>query len=198
MTPTLAPPRFRWNPKVLALAVLLVMAAHTYVKWRLGTLPELLWGCNVASFALVVGLWIGNAPMVGMAFLWHLCVGDPAYVAGALQQGSWGWSSILAHSLPPLAGLAYLLQEGLPRSSPYLALLLFVALVPVSHYLTPAALNINLAHQRLGFLQRRFPGPWSYRLAFSAGMLSLLLLGDAALALWLKRPEVIRRSGASL
>ena len=183
------------NPWVLALLVLLAMAAHAYMKWRFGTLPELLWGCNVASFVLIGGLWTGNGPMVGMACLWHLCVGDPAYVAGAVQQGHWGWTSILAHSLPALAGLLYLRREGLPRSSPYLAFLMFAALVPISHYLTPSALNINMAHQRLWIVQRHFPGNWSYRLAFSAGMLAVLLAGDSALALWLHRP--LSRSAAA-
>ena len=77
------------------------------------------------------------------------------------------------------------------------ALLLFIALVPISHYLTPSQMNINLANERLWFLKSHFPGLWSYRVIFCAGMLALLLLGDALLALILKRPPIRTQSPAS-
>lgn len=165
------------------------MAAHTIVKWQLGTLPELLWGCNVASFLIIAGLWIRSASLVGTAFLWHVCVGEPGYVYGALVQGHTGWTSVLVHSLPTVAAFLYLRRTGLPKAAPYWGLLLFLALVPVSHYLTPPTLNINLAHQRLWLLQRRFPGNWDYRFVFSSLMLALLLAGDWVTARFVGRPR---------
>lgn len=172
----------------IALLLLLAMVAHALVKWRLGTLPELLWGCNVASFCIIAGLWMDSPQVVGMGFLWHVCIGDPAYVIEVIRSGHTGWTSIVVHSLPPVAAFCYLRRTGLPRSAPFLALALFIVLVPISHYLTPVPLNINLAHDRLWFLKVRFPGNWSYRIAFCAGMLGLLLVGDQLLALILKRP----------
>lgn len=182
----MAPPNhsYRW----LALLVLLAMVLHALAKWRLGTLPELLWGCNVASFCIAAGLWTDSPQVVGMGFLWHVCIGDPAYLVEVIRSGHTGWTSVAVHSLPPWAALFHLRRAGLPRSAPFLALALFLALVPISHYLTPASFNINLAHDRLWFLKARFPGNWSYRLVFCSGMLSLLLLGDLLLALLLKRP----------
>lgn len=174
--------------RTLALAVLLAMAVHAYLKWQLGTLPELLWGCNVASFCIVAGLWTASPRVVAAGFLWHVCIGDPAYLVEVIRSGHTGWTSVLVHSLPPLTAAFYLRTTGLPRSAPFLALLLFIALVPISHYLTPATFNINLAHDRLQFLKDQFPGNWSYRLVFCAGMLGLLLIGDQLLALILKRP----------
>jgi hypothetical protein len=162
---------------------------HTYFKWRWHTLPELLWGCNVASMVIIAGLWVREARWVGMAFLWHLCVGEPGYLYGVLHTGHTHWISVVMHSLPTVAAFLYLRRTGLPRSAPFLAFALFVALVPISHYLTPAHLNINMAHQRLWVLQQRFPGNWDYRLVFSALMLALLLLGDWAMAKVLGRPQ---------
>jgi hypothetical protein len=173
----------------LALVVLAAMVCHTMVKARLGTLPELLWGCNVASFLIVLGLWVGEARLVGAAFLWHLAVGEPAYVLGAVQAGTTGWTSVLAHTVPALAAFRFLRRTGLPRSAPFLALAMFLALVPLSHALTPPALNVNMAHQRLDFLRRGFPGQWDYRIAFTAGMLGLLAMGDLLAARLLGRPE---------
>ena len=71
--------------------------------------------------------------------------------------------------------------------------LLFVALAPISHYLRPARFNVNMAHERLWLLLRHFPGNWDYRFAFSAIMLSLMLLMDLLFARVLGRPG---RSGA--
>jgi hypothetical protein len=96
---------------------------------------------------------------------------------------------VAVHSLPPVAAFLYLRRTGLPRTAPFLALFLFILLVPLSHYLTPPNLNINLAHQRLWILQRAFPGNWDYRFAFSGIMLAILLLGDWGMAKVLGRPE---------
>jgi hypothetical protein len=171
-----------------ALLLLAIMAVHTYYKWTWGTLPELLWGCNMASFAIILGLWIQSPAVTGMAFLWHLGISEPGWLVEVIRTGQTHWVSVLVHTLPAFAGFLYLRRTGLPRSAPWLAFLMFVALVPISHYLTPARLNVNLAHQRLAILQRWFPGNWDYRLAFSAGMLGVLLLWDLALGRILGRP----------
>ncbi|NWJ41090.1 MAG: hypothetical protein HXX12_08990 [Geothrix sp.] len=181
-------PRRQLRNAWLGLAVLSAMVLHTYLKWRWGTLPELLWGCNVASFVIVMGLFLDHPAMVGTGFLWHVGVGEPGYVFGVIQTGHTTWVSVLVHSLPTVAAFLSLRRTGLPRPSPWLAFLLFVALVPISHYLTPARFNVNLAHERLWVLQRHFPGNWDYRFAFSAIMLAILLLADWGFGAWFGRP----------
>ncbi|MBI4913578.1 MAG: hypothetical protein HY823_12635 [Acidobacteria bacterium] len=181
----------------LGFAVLAAMAVHTYLKWRWGTLPELLWGCNVASFVIILGLFLDRPVLVGTGFLWHMAVGEPGYILGVLQTGQTTWISVLVHSLPTLAALLYLRRSGLPRLCPWLAFLLFVALVPLSHALTPPRLNVNFTHQRLEFLRSRFPGTWEYRGVFSAGMLGLLLLADLGFGAWLGRPAKVAGHGGA-
>jgi len=178
-----------FRDRILALLVLAAMALHTWLKYRWGTVPELLWGCNVASFVIILGLWFRVPRLVGMGLLWHLCVGEPGYLYGVLQTGHTHWVSVVVHSLPTIAAFLSLHRTGLPRSSPYLAFLMFVALVPISHHLTPPNLNVNMTHQRLWILQKHFPGNWDYRLVFSAIMLSILLMGDWLFSRWLKRPH---------
>lgn len=175
--------------------LLVAMVIHTLFKIRAGILPELLWGCNVATFLIILGLWLDNPILVGMSFLWHACLGDVAFAVGAIarRQDLWllftsGWSSVVVHTLPTLAAFLYLRDRGIPKASPYLALALFIALVPVSHYLTPAALNINMAHVRWEPLRHHLPGNWSYRLVFSGSMLALFLLGDSLASRFLGRP----------
>lgn len=175
--------------RLLALAVALALFVHVLVKARLGTLPELLWGCNVASFLILGGLWTGALRVVSAAFLWHLAVGEPAYLVLVLREGHTGWTSVVAHSVPTACAFLFLRRRGLPRSAPFLALALFLALVPLSRAFTPPELNVNLAHQRLDFLAARFPGTWSYRLVFTGGMLAALLAVDALLARVLGRPS---------
>lgn len=183
--------------RLLALAVLVAMALHIYFKWKWGTLPELLWGCNVASFIIIVGLWFEHPLLVGTGFIWHLSVGEPGYLLGVLQSGRTTWVSVLVHSLPTLAAFLYLRQRGLSRWSPVLAFLMFVILVPISHYLTPERFNVNMAHQRLWFLQRHFPGRWDYRVVFSAIMLALMFLVDFLVSRWVGRPNPTRTAPAN-
>lgn len=76
--------------RVLAVLVFLAMVIHTYYKWEWGTLPELLWGCNVASFTIIVGLWFDLPMVIGTGFLWHISVGEPGYVLGVIQTGHTG------------------------------------------------------------------------------------------------------------
>lgn len=172
-----------------ALLLLVVMLLHTAVKVRLGTLPELLWACNVSTLILIGALWTDHRPLIGMALLWHLCVGEPGWIAGIAARG-WafpGWTSVAVHTLPPTCAYLALRGRGLPLASAFLALGMFILLVPPSHYFTPTTLNINLAHQRLGFLVARFQGNWDYRLAFSGGLLGLLMLGWGLLAPLVRR-----------
>jgi len=194
MTP--APCRLESN-RVLALMVLVAMMVHTYYKWKWGTLPELLWGCNVASCVIMAGLWFRLPLLVGTGFLWHISVGEPGYVFGVIQTGRTTWVSVVVHSLPTVAAFLALRRSGLPRPSPYLAFLLFVALVPISHYLTPPQLNVNMTHQRLWLLQQHFRGNWDYRFVFSALMLSLMLAADWGFGLWVGRPKAPELASAS-
>ncbi|HJW33129.1 MAG TPA: hypothetical protein VJ505_07155 [Holophagaceae bacterium] len=169
--------------RLASLLLLTVLGAHALVKVQLDTVPELLWACNVSSLILVAALWCDWAPGMGLALVWHLCVGEPGWIAGIAARG-WafpGWTSVAVHTLPATFAFLTLRGRGLPRGSAFLALGMFVALVPPSHYLTPTSLNVNLAHQRLGFLTSHFQGNWDYRLAFCAGLLGLLLLGQALL-----------------
>lgn len=190
-----AEPSSRPGPSVRSrrtwsLVLFVAMVVHTATKAWLGTLPELLWGCNVASLLIIVGLWRGDGRWVGTGFLWHACVGDLGWLYGVLVSGHTLWISVVMHTLPAVLGFLFLKRSGLPRSSPYRAFLLFVALVPVSHYLTPAGLNINFTHVRLAPLVARFPGNWDYRFAFSALMLAMLLAGDWGLSRVVGRPAV--------
>jgi hypothetical protein len=177
------------NHRALAVLVFLAMAIHTYYKWKWGTLPELLWGCNVASFIIIFGLWFRLPTVVGTGFLWHISVGEPGYVLGVLQTGHTTWISVAVHSVPTVAAFLSLRRSGLSRLCPYFAFLLFVLLVPISHYLTPPRFNINMTHQRLWILQQHFQGNWDYRFAFSAIMLSIMLVADFLFSRWLGRPS---------
>lgn len=176
------------NNRLLAVIVMLAMVIHTYFKWKWGTVPELLWGCNVASFTIIAGLWFELPILAGTGFLWHISVGEPGYIFGVIQTGQTTWVSVLVHSLPTIAAFLFLRRAGLSRLCPYLAFAMFVLLVPISHYLTPARFNINFAHQRLWLLQKHFPGHWDYRFVFSSIMLSIMFLVDFLFALWLGRP----------
>jgi len=193
-----AAPLSRTQILIWSAVLIVAMVVHTCVKIHLGTLPELLWGCNVATCLIIVGLLTRNTVLVGACFLWHLCLGDPAFFIETLRSGhaadlfrgfSAGWSSVVVHSLPTLAAFRYLRRTGIHWGSPFVALLMFIVLVPLSHYLTPPAFNVNMTFVRFQPLRDLFPGNWSYRFVFSSAMLAVFLAGFALTRLLMGAPN---------
>ncbi|MHB8874910.1 MAG: hypothetical protein ACYC8T_14575 [Myxococcaceae bacterium] len=132
----------RWSGAVLA-AVLAVYAAE---KVRLGLAPELLWGCPVASALLAAGLLARRPRLIGLGFLFHLAVGLPSYAIYLFTSRDLVASSAALHLASPLLGGVAVWRQGLLRGTAVGAWGLYLALLPLSFFATPALLNVNLAH----------------------------------------------------
>ena len=52
---------------------------------------------------------------------------------------------VAVHLVTPIAGIVHIRQAGLQRTAKWLALALYLGLLVISRWLTPPALNINLA-----------------------------------------------------
>jgi hypothetical protein len=143
----------------LALAVLAVVALHTAHKLNQGLLSEMLWACHVASLLTGIGLLLDSLRLVAIGTVFHLAVGLPAYMLDVLVSGT-TLTSALVHSVPPLAGLAFLRRTPLPRWTMASAAGLYLALIPVSRWLTDPALNVNLAFAPYAPLRSLLGAPW--------------------------------------
>ena len=172
---------------------LLLLAALALHAWSMGrpNLPHMLWSCHVASAVLAIGLLLNRFKLVAAGFLFHLAIGFPAWlVEVAVSRGTFGASavtprvfatSILLHSLPLFAGALYLRRRPIPAGSLALAWLFQVAMVPVSRWVTPPELNVNLAHALWRPLAGSSVNWWFFQLIVWVATLGSLLL---VRALW--------------
>ncbi|MBI3132949.1 MAG: hypothetical protein HYZ13_16660 [Acidobacteria bacterium] len=165
------------------------MALFAAWKLRLGTLPELLWFCNAASFILVPALWFESSTLVGMVLLLRLALGEPGHLYAFAVTGKVEWVSLLANLPPLFAAWWYLRKRGFPRHVALWAFTFVGLALAASRLFTPADLNVNLVFRRHGLLERLFPGLWSYRVALAALIMTFLGVGEGLLARWLTRPE---------
>ena len=160
----------RWSGALL----LAVIATYAADKLRAGLAPELLWGCPVAAVLLAGGLLAQSPRLTGLAAVFHLAVGLPAYAVFLVSTGTVEWSSVLLHLSSPLVGAVALWRGDYPRRSALHAWALYLALLPISYVATPAALNVNLAH-----------APFTPLFGLTSAWASWLLNGlGAGAALW--------------
>ena len=177
-----------------AALVLGVLALHAAGKLEHGLLGEMLWACHVASFLVGIGLLTRQTWLVAVGTLFHLAVGVPAYVLDVIVLRKTTFTSVLVHAVPPVAGLLALRHEApWPRWTPIAAGSLYIALIPISRWLTEPALNVNLAFTPWLPLAIWSGSPWLTWLGNVAGMALVLPVFDR----WLRRWSAPPRAGGA-
>ena len=188
--------RHRW----LASAGFAAFLLHASLKAQTGTLPELLWGCNVTALLMVAGFAFEWPLAVGTAFVWRVALGEPGFLAGLWSGSPYAWTTAFVHVAPTLLAIPFLRRSGLPRASLPAGLALSFLLVLGARLLAPPDLNVNFAHARIPELAAFFPGRWSYRGAVALLVALALLAAERLSALAFGRPGrdlPTRRSGAN-
>jgi len=176
--------KFLWAALVLG-----VLALHAAQKLEYGLLGEMLWACHVASFLIGVGLLTRRTWLIAVGTLFHLAVGAPAYLLDVMVLRTTTFTSFLVHAVPPVAGLLALRNEApWPRWTPIAAGSLYVALIPISRWLTEPALNVNLAFTPWPPLAIWNWSPWITWLGNVAGMAVLLPVFDRWIRRWSAPP----------
>jgi len=146
---------------------------------------EMLWGCHVATALMAAGFLAGSARAIAVGFLFHVALGFPMWIIECITKWWISPTSILVHTLPLAAGGFDVRRRGLSRHSALLAWSLYVALFPVSAWLAPPELNVNLAHAPWGFFRSYISQLWVFQAGASALTLALLLAWERALGRWL-------------
>jgi hypothetical protein len=175
-------------------AVLVTIALHTAHKLEHDLFGEMLWACHVASLLIAIGLLARQSSVVAVGTLFHLAVGIPAYALDVFVLGQTSVTSVLVHLVPPLAGLVALRHEAYwPRWTPLASGALYVALIPLSRWLTEPALNVNLAFSPWPPLASLSPSPWVTWLVNIAGMAVVLPVLDGLVRRWAIAPRAASR-----
>jgi hypothetical protein len=171
--------RYRW----LGWGILASLAL--YAASRGPRLPEMLWSCHVATALVGLGLVMGSRRMVAAGFLFHAALGFPGFVLLVAAKQWFSAASASVHVLPLAAGGAYSRGRELPRATILHSWLILPLMMPISYWLTPAALNVNLSHGPWGPVAAYFPNRWVFYIGLGAVNLAALVLMRAILnRLW--------------
>lgn len=172
-----------------ALGLVALLLAYGAEKRRTGLWSEMLFGCHVATAVLAVGL-LARAPLlVGAALVFHLGIGLPSWLVYVAARKTTRPLEVLAHVLPSMAAVPAAIRSGIPSGAAMVAWVGFLFLQVISYWVTPAELNVNLAHGPSPELARIVSRPWPARAVLATTGLLLMLLVEEALAHILGRTE---------
>ena len=167
--------RYHW----LGWGILATLALYAWSRGPL--LPEMLWSCHVATALVGLGLILGSRRLVAAGFLFHAALGFPGFLVLVAAKQWISAASALVHVLPLAAGGAYLRGRELPRSAVLDSWLILPVMLPISYWLTPAWLNVNLSHGPWAPVAAYFPNLWSFYLPLGLVNLAALTLMRAIL-----------------
>jgi hypothetical protein len=170
-----------------ALGLLALLLAYSAEKRRSGLWSEMLFGCHVATAILAMGLLVRAPSLIGAALVFHLGVGLPSWIIYAAARKTTRPLEVLAHVLPSVAAVPAAMRSGVPSGAALAAWAGFLGLQVLSYWITPPALNINLAHHPSPELARFVRRPWPARAIVAAMTLVTLLVAEEGLARLLGR-----------
>jgi hypothetical protein len=161
--------------RLLGLLPLIFFIAQGVHYWRINQLGHLLWMCNVGNLLLAMGLFLEKPIVIRLSaiwtipglFIWFIYVGLP-------------WSPFLSSTLAHVGGLIVamiaLRRVRMDRTAWRWAFGWYLVVQLASRFVTPAELNVNLAHAMQPGWERAFPSYWLFW---------LLLTVITAVVLWL-------------
>ena len=173
--------RYRW----LGWGILVTLALYAASRGPL--VPEMLWSCHVATALVGLGLILNSRRLVAAGFLFHAALGFPGFLLLVVAKQWFSAASAWVHVLPLGAGAAYLRGRVLPRATVLHSWLILPVMLPLSYWLTPAALNVNLSRGPWEPLAAYFPSRWVFYIGLGAVNLAALVLLRAVLNRFLAR-----------
>jgi hypothetical protein len=173
----------RW----LGLLPLIFFFAQAQHYWRSNELGHMLWMCNIGNLILALGLFFDKPVLVRLSAIWMI----PGLVVWFVYVVL-AWGVFLTSTLAHVGGLAVaviaLKWYRMDRSAWRYAFGWYLAVQLVSRFITPPALNVNLAHAVAPGWERTFQSYWSFWLVLS-GVTAVVLFVSGMIfwAIW--RPE---------
>jgi hypothetical protein len=134
-------PRARVTFGLVVLAIWGLMLAD---KVRHAALPEALWCCNVGQLLLGLVL-LARAPRLAATGTFWLFYGLPLWIIYLFGGEVW-LSSLLTHLVSLPLGVLTARALGVPRGTWWRATVALALLQALTRFVTPPALNVNLAH----------------------------------------------------
>ena len=143
---------------LLPLTFFLAQAGH---YWRINELGHMLWMCNIGNLVLAVGLFTNNALLIRVAVIW-MFPGLVVWVVYVVLTWGMFFSSTLAHVGGLIVGLLAIRRVGMDRSAWVYSFGWYLLVQFLSMVLTPANLNVNVAHSVYAGWQQTFDAYWKF------------------------------------
>lgn len=119
---------------------------HSFYYLRHGGLSHMLWMCNIGNLLLGLGLLFDQPTLIRVAVFW-LIPGLPLWIWFMAIRGGWLLTSSLAHVGGLIVGLFALTKVRTGRHTWLYATAWFLMIQQVCRLMTPAELNVNVAHR---------------------------------------------------
>jgi hypothetical protein len=173
--------------RILGLFPLAFFFAQANHYWGINELGHMLWMCNIGNLVLAIGLFFNNALLIRVAVIWMFPGLAVWLVYVAL---AWGMflSSTLAHVGGMIVGLVAIRRVGMDQTAWRFALGWYLIVQFLSRLLTPANLNVNVAHSVDEGWRQTFNGYWKFWVVLTViTALVLWLIGTALNRIWPSR-----------
>jgi hypothetical protein len=170
--------------RILGLFPLAFFFAQANHYWGINELGHMLWMCNIGNLVLAIGLFFNNALLIRVAVIWMFPGLAVWLVYVAL---AWGMflSSTLAHVGGMIVGLVAIRRVGMDQTAWRFALGWYLIVQFLSRLLTPANLNVNVAHSVEEGWRQTFNGYWKFWVVLTViTALVLWLIGTALNRIW--------------
>jgi hypothetical protein len=170
--------------RLLGLLPLFFFLAQGIHYWRINELGHMLWMCNVGNLLLAMGLFLEKSVLVRLAAIWTV----PGLVVWFLYVVL-AWGVFLTSTLAHVGGLAVaiiaLSKYRMDRTAWRWAFGWYLAIQLSSRFLTPANLNVNLAHAIQPGWEQAFGSYWIFLLALTLVAIATLWLSGLLLcSIW--------------
>ena len=177
----------RTRLRLLGLLPLIFFVAQAIHYWRSNELGNMLWMCNLGNLILAVGLFLDKTTLVRLSAIWMV----PGLVVWFIYVVlPWGLfvSSVLAHVGGLAVSIIALRWYRMERDAWRYAFGWYLAVQLLSRFVTPAALNVNIAHAVASGWERTFQSYWSFWLVLTA--ITAIVLFVSGMILWaIWRPQ---------
>ena len=186
-------PSPRTRLRLLGLLPLFFFLAQGVHYWRIDQLGHMLWMCNIGNLVLAMGLFLERPVVVRLAAIWTI----PGLLVWFIYVVL-AWGVFLTSTLAHVGGLAVaiivLSKYRMDRTAWRWAFGWYLAIQLLSRLVTPAELNVNLAHAIQPGWEQGFGSYWIFWLTLT--LATIFCLWVTGLLLWSIWPADLREEVA--
>jgi hypothetical protein len=184
----------RTKLRLLGILPLIFFLAQGVHYWRIRELGNMLWMCNAGNLLLAMGLFLEKPLVIRLAAIWMI-PGLFIWFIYVVLPWSPFLSSTLAHAGGLIVAMLALSRVRMDRTAWRWAFGWYLMVQLASRFVTPAALNVNLAHTVQTGWDRPFGSYWMFWLVLT--MVTAVVLWLCGLFLWSLWPADRLNDGAT-